>query len=547
MGSTSSNCSPLPTPAFTTESSLSTKLSGRELGVLGISNYQTLRNMLISRSRTWTRLGYQSYRDRQKMKVDERGNKEKIGKRMSPVANGTTESVLKRKRIVEDCMFATSVDRKVTKGRTVENEASLKCPRYLERSVWTDADSAPPFSPTACCTLSDEPLPHPPLRELSNHDAMNTIRDNPHLFKIVTLINVNRFKELLKTHPNQPFVKSVCVSLCEGFWPWANTQKEEYPATWDFSERPLKTELEAGFLRDQRDVEISAGRYSESFSTDLLPGMYSTLIHAVPKPRSSKLRLVNDHNAGPYSLNSMISREDVAGAKMDSISDLIGALVRFRRRHPDKTLVLFKSDVSAAYRRLPLHPLWQIKQIVTVDGCRHVDRCTSFGGRVSCHDYTAFMGLVLWMAIFIILIADLFGYIDDNFFFDEEGNVLWYQPYQCYYPMKHAKLLKLWDDIGLPHEKSKQEYGPVLRIIGFMVDLKLMRVSMDEEDRVRLLQHVSDFAATAPGGMRRTLREFQQLAGWINWSSNVVLLLKPQFQMSMPRLEERQRLTLESL
>ena len=50
------------------------------------------------------------------------------------------------------------------------------------------------------------------------------------------------------------------------------------------------------------------------------------------------------------------------------------------------------------------------------------------------------MGLVLWMAIFIILIADLFGYIDDNFSFDEEGNVLWYQPCQCYYLMKQTKL-----------------------------------------------------------------------------------------------------------
>ena len=60
-----------------------------------------------------------------------------------------------------------------------------------------------------------------------------------------------------------------------------------------------------------------------------------------------------------------------------------------------------------------------------------------------------------------------------------------------------------------------------------MVDPNLMRVSMDEEDRVRLLQRISDFAATAPGGTRRTLREFQQLAGWINWSFNVFPLLKP--------------------
>ena len=154
---------------------------------------------------------------------------------------------------------------------------------------------------------------------------MNTVRDNPHLFEIVTPINVSQFEELLQTHPNKPFVDSVCLSLREGFWPWADTQKEEYPTTWDFSDRPPKTEREASFLRDQRDIEIRARRYSESFGMDLLPGMYSTPIHAVPKPRSEKLRLVNDHSAGPFSLNSMIARSDVAGAKMDSISDLIGA------------------------------------------------------------------------------------------------------------------------------------------------------------------------------------------------------------------------------
>jgi hypothetical protein len=417
------------------------------------------------------------------------------------------------------------------KGRSVEKlpelERAPKRPKYFQRSVWPEPGSRPPFSPTACCTLTDDPLPRPPREEYENLDAVSTIRDNPHLFCIVTPINVDRFEELLVTHPNRSFVKSVCTSLREGFWPFAHTQKESYPATWDFSDRPPKTEREAAFLREQRDIEIAANRYSVGFGPDLLPGMYSTPIHAVPKPRSEKLRLVNDHSAGTFSLNSMIAREDVVGAKMDTVSDLVGALLRYRETHPHTRLVMFKSDVSAAYHRLPLHPLWQIKQIVTIDGTRHVDRNTTFGGRGSCRDYTAFMGLVLWVAIFVKTLQDLFGYIDDNFSFDEEGNVIWYENYQCYYPAKQAKLLLLWDEIGLPHEKAKQEYAPALRVIGFMVDPNRMRVSMDDQDRETLIRRVSDFSATVPGGTRRTLREFQQLAGWINWSFNVFPLLKP--------------------
>jgi hypothetical protein len=210
------------------------------------------------------------------------------------------------------------------------------------------------------------------------------IEAHPHLFKIITPINVDHHEALLETHPNKLVVHSVCISLREGFWPWAVTQREEYPSTWDFSDRPPKTEREAGFLRDQRNIELAEERYSEGFRTDLFPGMYSTPIHAVPKPRSDKLRLVNDHSAGEFSLNSMINRADIVGAKMDSISDLIGALLRYHRDHPNTALILFKSDVSAAYRRLPLHPLWQIKLIITIDQIRHVDRCTSFGGRGSC-------------------------------------------------------------------------------------------------------------------------------------------------------------------
>jgi hypothetical protein len=121
-------------------------------------------------------------------------------------------------------------------------------------------------------------LPRPPPEEFANLDAITTIYDNPHLFRLVTPINIDRFEELLESHPNVPFVESVCISLREGFWPWANTQKKEYPITWNFSDHPPKTEFEASFLRDQRDVEIAAGRYSEGFGKDLLPRKYSTPI-----------------------------------------------------------------------------------------------------------------------------------------------------------------------------------------------------------------------------------------------------------------------------
>jgi hypothetical protein len=54
-----------------------------------------------------------------------------------------------------------------------------------------------------------------------------------------------------------------------------------------------------------------------------------------------------------------------------------------------------------------------------------------------------------------------------------------------------------------------------------------MTISMDQEDKSKLVDHVSTFIAVAPGGTRRSLRDFQQLASWINWSLNVFPLLKP--------------------
>lgn len=96
--------------------------------------------------------------------------------------------------------------------------------------------------------------------------------------------------------------------------------------------------------------------------------MYSVPMHTVPKPNSDKLRLVVDHTAGDYSLNSMIKSKSIKGTKLDGLHSLGASLLRYRELHPDDEFIMFKSDVSQAFRRLPMHPLWQVKQILTIKG-----------------------------------------------------------------------------------------------------------------------------------------------------------------------------------
>ena len=117
-----------------------------------------------------------------------------------------------------------------------------------------------------------------------------------------------------------------------------------------------------------------------------------------------------------------------------------------------------------------MHPLWQLKQIVTIDGERHIDRCMVFGSRSSPRIWCTFMGLVAWIGIYVYMIEDLLHYMDDAFTYDANPVLEHYAPHNTHYPSKQCRLLTLWDDIGLPHERQKQVFSQCLDIIGFFVN-----------------------------------------------------------------------------
>jgi hypothetical protein len=100
------------------------------------------------------------------------------------------------------------------------NQGLSRGQKFRRHFVWDPAAAV--RSRTVRWTELAGPLPSPPPSEFNNVEALDTIQTHSHLFAITTPINVDVFKSLLSSHPNQPFVQSVCLGLRQGFWPFAN-------------------------------------------------------------------------------------------------------------------------------------------------------------------------------------------------------------------------------------------------------------------------------------------------------------------------------------
>ena len=185
-------------------------------------------------------------------------------------------------------------------------------------------------------------------------------------------------------------------------------------------------------------------------------------IYAVPKPHSSDLRLVTDQSYGKYSPNSMIQHDKVTGYPLDNMVNFGEMLMDLEQRAPGERKVAWKSDVAEAYRILPMHPHWQVKQITRVDDEYHVDRCNVFGG----------------IAKEIKRIRYLGNYVDDSSGCSKEDDSLFYAPYGKFMPRDQVILLSLWDELGIPHKPHKQISGSPLTIIGISVDANELSLTL---------------------------------------------------------------------
>ena len=127
------------------------------------------------------------------------------------------------------------------------------------------------------------------------------------------------------------------------------------------------------FLQDPCGEEIKLGWFSESSRSDLLSSMYVMPIHVILKPYTDKFHLITNFSAGDFAPNTMIEKSNITNLPLNTISDLSATLIASQCKHSNIPLLMWKSDVSLAYHRMPIQKHWQMKQIHTIEGEHHVN------------------------------------------------------------------------------------------------------------------------------------------------------------------------------
>jgi hypothetical protein len=78
-------------------------------------------------------------------------------------------------------------------------------------------------------------------------------------------------------------------------------------------------------------------------------------------------------------------------------------------------------------------------------------------------------------------------------------------------PGNQVKLLSLWDELGILHERHKQVWGERLPIIGIQANPNTLTFTLPEQALTELLQELSEFTSWSEvkHGAAWTLRNWQ--------------------------------------
>lgn len=378
-----------------------------------------------------------------------------------------------------------------------------------------------PRTPALDDTLTADPLPSVPEAARNDPLIQAALQSKPELFGVSTPFRVNALARMLEPHPNRPFVESVLEGLKTGFWPGHHGNfSPTTPAP-----RLQQSDEDLDFIRDSTVKDFKKGYLSSPFYA-LLPGMVVSPTHVV-RLDGRKPRLVVDQSTS--GLNDGVDR-NIAKTVYDTVREL-GALMRFRRLRGEDSSehILWKSDVSGAFRNLPVAPEWQVKQVhrVRLRDCldRHtwvyyVDRRLMLGGRLSPRIWCSVINLVLWGVRYSTRLEFPLIFVDDAFGFQVSGGMARATHPESgesrLVPIEQARLLFIWNHCGVPWDWSKQLWSSEsLEVLGHVVSATELTVTLPHSKKLEFAGKVHLFLSAR---FDPPLIEWQRIAGYAQWA-----------------------------
>ncbi|KAK4695464.1 hypothetical protein P7C70_g8545, partial [Phenoliferia sp. Uapishka_3] len=374
-------------------------------------------------------------------------------------------------------------------------------PRLRRLWHWPEPHLDPPKTPLLTSTLTAKPLPRPPKAALEDPLYLAALKSHPHLFRHETPLNVDAFEVSLKDHPNRPWVESLLISMREGFWPCHSGEPTPPPGKSLKARFTPRTEEDLDLVEAQVKKDVDKGWTSPRFK--VLPAGFVVSPLFVVRRDGSDPRVVDDQTASE--LNKGIERKN-APAIFDTIPDLI----RLARHKGLKDLppgsVWWKTDASAAFKIMSMHPSWQFRQAVSVsykmpDGSRetwyHIEWRGAFGTRATPYLWTSIMGAILWIVQQRGIIENPLAYMDDAFGLDTSGIMVerTYHGETKTIPQEVAEMLDVWYAHGIQFGWKKVVFGVKIPVLGIALCLETLTASLPEASVKKYTNEVRSFLA----------------------------------------------------
>ncbi|KDE02576.1 hypothetical protein MVLG_06879 [Microbotryum lychnidis-dioicae p1A1 Lamole] len=249
------------------------------------------------------------------------------------------------------------------------------------------------------------------------------------------------------------------------------------------------------------------------------------------------MRVVADHTSS--GLNDGIQRSDCPTV-YDTIIDFIRLLRwhRFSSKLLTDNSVLWKLDVSSAFKILVLSKRWQARQGIAIkrkfpDGSvhtwYHIEWRGVFGCRAMLFLWTRFMSLLMWAANNTFGIEHPLVYMDDAFGIDLVGSMVPFVHNGAIHiiPTQQAAMATLWGGLKIPFKLSQEKapHGRCITITGIRCDLASFSVSLPEKSISDLIMEIDAFLLEPT--RHPTLRKWRQMTGWLSWALNVAPQARP--------------------